>query len=65
MVLFLSSSKIRDRAQPDSLVDEFRWKAVTAVGIGRGAHARDPAIGTDLRQLDSTVRPIRTACNPQ
>jgi hypothetical protein len=40
--------------QPDRLVDDLGREPVASVGIGRGAHARDPAIGTDLRQLDST-----------
>jgi hypothetical protein len=40
--------------QPDRLVDDYGWKAATAVRIGGRAYARDPAIGADLFQLDST-----------
>jgi hypothetical protein len=31
--------------EPNRLVDDLGRKAKAAVGIGRGAHARDPAIG--------------------
>ena len=40
--------------QPNGLVDDFRRKTEAAVGVGCRAHARDPAIHSDCRQLDST-----------
>src|SRR5829696_7527237 len=40
--------------QPDVLVDDFSRKAAAAVRVGRCAHARDPAIRPNLRQLNNT-----------
>jgi hypothetical protein len=42
--------------QPNDLVDDFGREAEAAIGIGRRAHAQEPATGADLSQLDSTVR---------
>src|SRR3712207_1579074 len=40
--------------QPDGLIDDLGRIAETAVGIGRSAHALDPATGPISGQLDST-----------
>jgi hypothetical protein len=44
--------------QPDRLVDDFSRKAEAAVRVGRRAHARNPAIGADLCQPDSTSQTL-------